>query len=139
MEGVNVNVVAILVAALSSMVIGAWWYSPAGFGKQWSKMTGVTQEKMKESGSYGMILAVVRSLLTAYVLAHLVFLSHGFFGNSLLVDSLKTGFFVWLGFVAAPMAMRDAFEIRRKKLTLLNVANEFVIIMVMALVIGLIN
>lgn len=138
MDGVNVSVVAVLVAALSSMVIGALWYGPV-FGKQWSKMTGVTQEQMKKSGSYGMVLAVVRSLLTAYVLAHLVFLSHGFFGNSQLVDSLKTSFFVWLGFVAAPMAMRDAFECKRKKLTALNVANEFVILMVMALVIGLIK
>jgi TRAP-type C4-dicarboxylate transport system permease small subunit len=135
----QVNNVAVLVAAVSSMVIGAWWYSPAGFGKQWSKLSGVTQEKMKASGNYGMVLAVVRSLLTAYVLAHVVFLSHHFFGNSLMMDSLRTGFFVWLGFLAAPMAMRDAFEGKRKKLTLLNVANEFVILMVMALVIGLIK
>ena len=136
---VQVNNVAVLVATLSSMVIGAWWYAPAGFGNHWSEMTGVTQEKMKESGNYGMVLAVVRSFLTAYILAHMVFLSHYFFNNSFLMDSLRTGFFVWLGFVALPMAMRDAFEGRRKKLTALNVANEFVIIMVMALVIGLIK
>lgn len=62
MDGVNVSVAAVLVAALSSMVIGSLWYGPV-FGKQWSQMTGVTQEQMKKSGSYGMVLAVVRSLL----------------------------------------------------------------------------
>lgn len=137
--GVQINYVAVLVATISSMVIGAFWYSPAGFGKQWSKMTGVTQEQMKKGGNYGMVLAVTRSFLTAFVLAHIVFLSHHFFQNSLLEDSLVTGFWVWSGFIAVDLLMRDAFEGRRKKLTLLNVANEFVIIMVMALVIGLIK
>jgi hypothetical protein len=135
---VEVNYVAVLVAGLSSMVIGALWYGPV-LGKQWGKLAGVTQEQMKKNGSYGMITAVVRSFVTAYILAHMIFLSHAFFQNSYLQDALTTGFWVWLGFYFVDFLMRDAFEGRRKKLTLINVGNEFAIIMVMALVIGLIK
>ncbi|HRV75907.1 MAG: DUF1761 domain-containing protein [Candidatus Nomurabacteria bacterium] len=136
---VEINNVAVLVAALSSMVVGSFWYSKSGFGKTWMKLSNVTEKQMKEGGFLPMVWALVRSLLTAYILAHVIFISNNFFGGSYFANSLTTGFYMWLGFGGVMMVMRDAFEGRPKNLTLLNVANEFVTIMVMALVIGLIG
>lgn len=135
---VEINYWAVLLAGLSSMVVGAVWYTPAVFGKAWAKMAKVDiAKKIGVSESviiYG--LAFAASLITAYVLAHVTFLSHYFFSHSYLEDALATAFWLWLGFTAMRFLVHDLFEGRRKLLTLLNVAHEFFTIMIMALIIG---
>ena len=136
---VDVNYLAVVLAALSTMVVGSVWYMPSVFGNMWGKLAKVDMNK-KMTGmqmTWLMGSAFLASLVGAYVLAHVAFLSNQYFNNSFLQDSLSTGFWLWLGFAAARLYVHDAFEGRRKKLTALNVAHEFVAIMVMALVIGL--
>ena len=41
-----INLMAVLLAALISYIIGWAWYSQSLFGKQWMKLTGVTQKDM---------------------------------------------------------------------------------------------
>lgn len=135
---VQVNLWAVLAAMVSSMAVGSVWYMPAAFGKTWMKLAKIDTSK-KDGGSVWMPIAVtaVVSLITAYVLAHVAFLSNQFFGNSFLQDALTTAFWVWLGFTAARFITHDAFEGRPVKLTTINIAHEFVTIMVMGLIIGL--
>ena len=83
---------------------------------------------------YGSVF--VASLVTAYILAHVTFLAHHFFGDSYMKDALSTAFWLWLGFTAARLYVHDTFEMRRKKLTLLNAAHELVTVLVMAVIIG---
>ena len=45
----ELNYVAILVASLSTFLIGGLWYSPAVFGKSWMKENGFTEEGMKNA------------------------------------------------------------------------------------------
>lgn len=137
---VSVNYLAVVLAAVSSMVVGALWYSPAGFFKLWQKLAGIKHDPGKMSGgkmafTYGTVF--VASLVTAYILAHVAFLSNHFFRHSFLQDSLSTAFWLWLGFTAARFYVHDSFDGRRKKLTLLNSAHELVTALVMALIIGL--
>jgi hypothetical protein len=40
----NVNVLAVVVAALSSFMLGGLWYSPALFGKAWQLAAGDTRK-----------------------------------------------------------------------------------------------
>jgi hypothetical protein len=138
---VSVNYLAVLLAALSSMVVGAAWYSPKIFGNTWMKLAkvkmGVNNSPHEMTVMYG--LTFLASLATAYVLAHVTFLSNKFFGNTFLYDALMTAFWLWLGFTAARMLTHDLFEGRRKKLTLLNSAHELVTFLVMAVIIGLIG
>jgi hypothetical protein len=47
MEGLNIW--AVLVAALSTFLIGGLWYSPAVFGKAWMRENGFTEESLKGS------------------------------------------------------------------------------------------
>ena len=136
---VDINYLAVVLAALSTMVVGSIWYTPSVFGKMWGSLAKVDMNK-KMSGmemTWLMGSAFLASLVSAYVLAHVAFLSNKFFGNSFLQDSLSTGFWLWLGFAATRIFVHDSFEGRRKKLTLLNVSHELVTILVMALVIGL--
>ena len=135
---VGVNYLAVLLAGLSTMVVGSIWYTPKVFGNIWMKMTGVKMgRKMTGMQTFLMFGGVfVASLISAYVLAHVAYLSHSFFGGNFLVNSLSTAFWLWLGFTATRIFTHDTFEGRRKKLTLLNVTHELVTFLVMALIIG---
>lgn len=138
---VEINYMAVFLAAASSMIVGSIWYSMGVFGKTWAKLARVDMNKKTSGGEMTRLLGLtfIASLVTAYVLAHVAFLSHDYFQNSFMQDAVSTGFWVWLGFTFARMLTHDLFEGRRKKLTLLNAGNEFVTIMVMALVIGLVG
>lgn len=136
---VNVNLVAVLLAALSSFVVGFIWYSKPLFGTAWSKMVRLDDTQQKKGMVKAMITAGVASLLTAYVLAHVAYLSNSYFGNSFLQDSLSTAFWLWLGISATTIVMHDAFEQRRRKLTLMNLGNQLATMLVMGLIIGLLK
>ncbi len=134
---VEINTLAVLLATLSSMVVGSVWYSPKVFGTEWRKMVKL-DKKQEEAGALRAILVtLVVSLVTAYVLAHMIYLSNQFFQHSYLRDALATSFWVWLGFTASRFITHDAFEGRRQKLTVMNISHEFVTLMVMGLIIGL--
>ncbi len=135
---VTINYWAVLLAAISSMVVGSIWYMPKVFGDSWMKLSGTKPDKnmsqSKMATMYG--LTFVASLVTAYVLAHVAYLSNQFFHHTLLQDALSTAFWLWLGFTAARLLVHDLFEGRRKKLTILNALHELVTVLVMALIIG---
>ncbi len=133
---VTINVWAVLAAAASSMVVGSIWYSMSVFGKTWAKLAKVDMSKDRGNMVKPLAITAVASLVTAYVLAHVSFLSNQFFGHSFMQDALTTAFWMWLGFTAARMITHDLFEGRPMKLTGLNIAHEFVTLMVMGLMIG---
>lgn len=135
---VSVNYLAVLLAALATMVVGSIWYAKGVFGRTWGRLAKVDMTGPVKRGELVWLLGTtfVASLVTAYVLAHVAFLSNQFFKNGFLQDALATGFWLWLGFVATRFYVHDAFEGRRKKLTVLNAAHELVTILVMAAVIG---
>jgi Protein of unknown function (DUF1761) len=136
---VQVNLWAVFAAMASSMVIGSIWYSPKVFGKIWMKLARIDTKKDRGSIAKPLGVTVVVCLITAYVLAHVAYLSNQFFHHSFLQDTLTTAFWMWLGFSAARFITHDAFEGRPHKLTLINVSNDLLTIMVMALVIGLLG
>lgn len=135
---VSVNWLAIVLATASTMVVGSIWYARGVFGDQWMALTKLDVKKMeKEGAAKAIVTTAIVSFLSAFVLAHVTFLAHDYFGNSFLQDALDTAFWAWLGFTAARFITHDAFEGRPVKLTAINVAHEFVTFMVMALIIGL--
>lgn len=135
--GVEINYVGVVLAMVSSMVVGMIWYAKPVFGTRWMKLVGLNDAKASKGAAKAIGVTIIVSLITAYVLAHVAYLSNTFFGNSFLQDSLSTGFWLWLGLVAARFITHDAFEQRPSELTAMNVAHEFVTIMIMAMIIGL--
>ena len=138
---VEVNVWAVLLAGLSTMVVGSIWYAKGVFGASWAKMAKVNLDKKVPGSEMAWLMGstLVASLVTAYVLAHVTYLSYAFFDKEYFEAALMTGFWLWLGFTATRIYVHDAFESRRKKLTVMTVSHEFVTIMVMASVIGIIG
>jgi hypothetical protein len=134
---VQVNYLAVVLAMLSSMAVGMIWYARPVFGNPWMKLAKVDPSKPGTPVWQPIAITAVVSLITAYVLAHVAYLSNFFFANSFLQDSISTAFWLWLGLTAARFITHDAFEGRPLKLTAINLGNEFVTIMVMGLIIGL--
>ncbi len=135
---VEINWLAVALATASSMVVGMVWYAKSVFGKQWAKLVNLDEKKMNEGATKAIIVTIVVSFLTAFVLAHVSALSHAYFNNPYLQDVLTTAFWLWLGLTAARIITHDIFEGRPLQLTAMNVAHEFVTLMVMGLIIGLI-
>jgi hypothetical protein len=133
---VDINWLAVVLAAVSSMVVGSVWYAKGVFGSSWMKLVNLSDKQMKEWAPSALAIAFISSLVMAYVLAHVSFLSNSYFGNSFMQDALTTAFWMWLGFQALRGLMHDAFEHRPRKLSYLNMGNDFVTIMVMGLIIG---
>ena len=47
----NINWLAVLVAALSTFILGGLWYGPL-FGRTWMRASGMTEERVNGAGSH---------------------------------------------------------------------------------------
>jgi hypothetical protein len=111
----EVNWLAVALCALSSLVLGAIWYSPALFAKAWQQAAGLSDERAK-SGNMGLIfgLAFLLSLVAAAVFAM-------FIGNQMsLGAATAAGFSAGLCWVAASYGISYLFERRPLTLWLIN-------------------
>jgi hypothetical protein len=77
----EMNWIAILVAALSTLVVGFVWYHPKVFGTIWMKESGMTEEKMK-GANMGLIfgISVIYAILISLVLMPLTIHQWGALG-----------------------------------------------------------
>jgi Protein of unknown function (DUF1761) len=71
----HINLLAVLVAAIATMVVGFLWYSPLLFAKAWMKEMGydpndkAKTEKMKKSAGPAYGGSFLASLVSAFILA----------------------------------------------------------------------
>ncbi len=132
----DINYGAVVLATLSSMIVGSIWYTPKVFGNYWMRVTGVRPSGDARNAVRPILVTLVVSFVTAWVLAGAVFIAWQFYGGSFLANSVVTGILLWAGFTAARFVTHDAFDRRPTGLTVLNVAHEFVTLLVMAIIIG---
>lgn len=135
---VEINLVAVLLATIASMVVGSVWYAPPVLGKTWMKLAKLNQKDMESAGWRPIVVSIVTCAVMAYVLAHFTYLAYNFYqlDYSFLSTALFTALWVWIGFIGLRFLTHDSFESRPYKLTTLNAAHELVTLLAMALVIG---
>lgn len=131
----EINYLAVIAATLSTMIVGSIWYTPKVFGTAWMRLAKVTPGEGK-SAVGPILITLVVSFITSWVLAGAIWIAFEFYGGSFLVSALLTGAVLWAGLTAARFITHDAFEGRPAALTLMNCAHEFVTIMIIALVLG---
>jgi len=122
----GLNLLAIAAAWIFSVVLGSFWYSPAGFGKLWSTLSGVDMMKTpKEETSRAIVFVVVSSLLQAFALALIL--------NSLNVSGVGEGIVaslvLWFGFTALTTVGNTLYQRQSWKFWWLN-ASFFLVTMV---------
>jgi hypothetical protein len=132
----EINYIAVILATLSSMIVGSIWYTPKVFGNYWMRVANVTPSGKASDAVRPIIITVIVSFVTAWVLAGAAYISWDFYGGSFLVNTLVTALILWAGFTAARFITHDAFDGRPTGLTVLNVAHELVTIVIMAVIIG---
>jgi hypothetical protein len=135
----EVNIWAVVLATASTLVVGSLWYTPRVFGTYWMEKARVDRDTAASRGVWPIVVTVIVSFVTAWVLAGATAIAHEFYDGTYLVDAVTTGLVLWAGFTAARMITHDAFEARPSGLTVLNVGHELVTVLVMAVVIGLIG
>lgn len=133
---VDVNWLAVLLAGLSSMVVGATYYAKPVFGNTWMKLAKLDEKKLGNPGK-AMALALVMSLIMSFVIAHVAAISRPFYEVSALSAALTTAFWLWLGISLTTVVIHDLFERRPLKLTFITIAYQFFAMMAMGLIIGL--
>jgi hypothetical protein len=134
---VHVSILGVLLAAISAMVIGTLWYSPALFGKQWMKMIGTTEEQMKARMKSVIFVLIIASLLTAYVLAIFTAYMQHFTNSSCLAAGIDTALLAWAGFSMTTIFAHGVFEPRDKRILYINIGNRLVTLLVMGVILGL--
>lgn len=133
----EINIWAVLLATLSSMVVGSVWYTPKVFGNYWMKVAEVSPSGDAKDAVRPILITLVVSFVSALVLAGSAAISQHFYGGNFLANTLITAVILWAGFTAARFITHDAFEGRPAGLTVLNCAHELVTLVVMGLIIGL--
>jgi hypothetical protein len=138
---VQVNWWAVVLATVVAMVIGMVWYAKPVFGSTWQKLVGKSDKDLKEMSWMPVFLAIAANFISAWVLAHLVFLSNYFYAAdySWMGSALMTAFFVWLGFQVTLLLIHESFEQRPSKLIAMTAANQLAVLLGMGLVIGLLE
>jgi len=130
----QVNLIAVLVCGVASLVLGGAWYSPLLFGKAWQRAAGLSDEQAS-SGNMAMIfgLAFVLSLIAAYVFGM-------FLGASMpLAGAVGAGFAAGLCWVAASFGINYLFERRPVALWLINGGYQTLQFTLFGLILGLIR
>lgn len=133
---VNVNWLAVLLAGLSSLAVGATFYTKPVFGNTWLKLAKLDEKKLGDPGK-PIFIALIMSLIMAFVIAHVAAISRPFYEVSALSAALSTAFWLWVGISMTTIAIHDLFEHRPIKLTFITVAYQFFAMMAMGLIIGL--
>ena len=110
----QINWLAVLLAFVSSMVVGFVWYMPSVLGKRWMQAIGKTEEDLKNiDGGMGIwVPMMLASALTSILLAVLIsaldlntFWAGAFFGIITALVFRAGGHVIHNGFAGRPTAV----------------------------------
>lgn len=77
----EINFLALIAAALSTLVVGFIWYNPKVFGSIWMRETGMTEEKAKGANMVLIFsMSIFYAFLIAFILQMLVIHQYGALG-----------------------------------------------------------
>ena len=125
MPSVDINYLAVVAAAVVNMVVGAIWYSPALFAKQWAALTGRKMNEMG-NGAQGYVVTAIGALVQAWILSYFV----SYATATTAVEGAIVGFWLWVGFVAITQGVNMVFANTRKKLWAINTGYFLVVLLI---------
>jgi len=130
-----VNWIAVVVAAVASMALGAAWYM--GLANQWMAALGKTREQVL-SASGGNVTPFVVSFLMQLVMAYsLALFVPKLMGSTTVTNGLIVAFHLWLGFVITSMIINHRYQGNKWSLTAIDGGYLLGVLLVQGVVIGL--
>ena len=133
---IEVNLWAVLVAAIASMVIGSVWHGPL-FGNRYMQAMGMdswSEEKkaeMKKCMKQAYVWQFIASLLMIYVLACFMWLTN----QMTILGGLTVAFWAWIGFVV-PVKLSEALWGGKMILFWIGIGNMLVTLLVAGAIVG---
>lgn len=128
---VPINYLAVAVGAVFSVVLGFLWYGPL-FGKQWIRLSGMTDEQLANAKASGMKkefgIVILTSFLMTYVLAHALVFASSYLHVEGVQAGLTAGFWNWLGFIVPVTISPVLWEKKPWKLWFLNIGYYLVLL-----------
>ena len=131
MFSVNINFIAVAVAAIANMALGFIWYHPRVLGTAWMHEIGKTEEELSDPGP-AYALTLVGSFVTAYVLALII----GHVGAASLGGGALTGLVAGVGFVATSFGSDALFHERSLRHYLISAGFYVVSLLIMGAILG---
>ena len=127
-----INWLAVLVAAVVRMILGAVWFSPPVLLKPWLAAAGVSEAEMKARFPKALAADIVGSLLMSYGLARLF----SYAGAKGVGFGVALGFLVWVSFIAVTTFSAMLYERRPFRLWLIGNGYQLVALIVMGAIIA---
>jgi hypothetical protein len=126
-----VNIWAVLVCGVASMVVGGVWYSPFLFGKIWQKEVDLSDEKIKNTNMP--VIFISTFLLTVIMAVNMAI----FFGGQVgLNEGLLYGFFTGLFWVSAALGVIYLYERKSFMLWFINGGYQIIMFTIIGGIIG---
>ena len=131
----ELNYLAVLVAAIVGFGVGALWYSPVLFSKAWQEETGITDEMARQANpakTFGLAFVIVLVGAAAMDL----FLDPASMG---VVGCAMAGLCVGLVWVGGSFGINYLFELKKRRLWLINAGYHTIQYTLVGLVLGLMS
>ncbi|HLP79264.1 MAG TPA: DUF1761 domain-containing protein [Acidobacteriota bacterium] len=119
----SVNLVAVVVAAVVSFIIGFAWYSSALFGTRWMALSGIDAKKRNTKP---MGLLMVGAFLTAFIISYALAIFVKSTSATGWMGGAAVGFLAWIGFVATIMLGGQFWEDEPFALYMINAGHYLV-------------
>ena len=130
-----VNYLAVVVAGVAAFMLGALWYSPALFARQWMAAHGHTPERlaaMRQDMARTYAISFLCFLVTAWVMA--VLLSR--IGITEALGGVKLGGITWLGFAATIGLTSNLYSEKPLAVYLIDAGYQLVYLMLMGVILA---
>ncbi len=126
----NINWLSVIVAAVSSFLVGGIWYGPL-FGRAWMQAFGLSEEDLgKRNMPMVFGLALLLALIASINLEMFIGAEAG------LAFGTAAGFFAGLGWVATFLGIIYLFEMQSMKAYLINAGYCVVALTLMGAILG---
>lgn len=126
---IELNYLAILVAAISNMIIGSIWYAPPVLGNLWAEAHKFRLEDLKPTPLH-YVQAFIVSFIIAWALGALL----KWFDVTSLKEGLGVSFLIWLGFIATTHFSGVIWAKKPLKAYLIDVSFHLLSIIVMGII-----
>lgn len=134
MDFSQLNILAIVLAVIANMIIGALWYSPILFSNIWMKSLGKSMEEIHEGNpNIGYAYTTIAGIISAIVLSLFI----GMLDTATIGSGALIGFLAGVGIASARELSPTFFEGRKYTLFFISAGYHTVSLTVMGMIISL--
>lgn len=130
----DANYWAIIVATLSTLPVGFFWYSMGMFGSKWARLVGLKKKDIENPKGMGRIFAFM--LAGAFIAATMLTVLMQATGINGPVEGSILGFLIGIAFRATAQVMHVGYERKSLELAVINGMHDAVQLAVMGAIIG---